>query len=1319
MTPRPGTTPVRCLIVVLLLLFAQPAPASAAESANPADSPPAMTADGVARVHRLTLITGDVVTYTVGADGRSTADIDAAESPGRPEPSFGTMTTQDGFFVYPSDALPFVTTGALDRNLFNLNALAEDGRDDTTSTTIPVIANYQPSTQSLEQKAGALAAAETRTVLPTASAVGLRVDKARAGEFWQSLAAGSPQLRHDVARLTLDRRVRVVLDRSTVQVGAPAAWQAGLDGTGSTVAVVDTGIDAGHPDLAGKVTASADFSGEGDTADRHGHGTHVASIAAGTGAASGGKYRGVAPAAKLVVAKVFDSTGEGDTSQVMAGIDWAVSTGAKIVNLSLGAGVTDGADPLSEQVDELSAKTGTLFVVASGNSGPGDRTVTTPGSAAAALTVGAVDDAGKLAWFSSRGPRLRDALVKPEITAPGVEITAARASGTAMGAPVDDDYTSASGTSMATPHVAGAAALLLQQHPQWTGQALKNALASTAKDLGLRWYEQGAGLLDLNRVVTQPATGPATASFGRLERSPASTGVTGRTLTYTNESDQPLTFGLSLSVQQWDGGKPPPDGVKLETGTLSVPPKSTAELKVTADPAKGAPGVYGGTVVATTPDGKTVLRTPLSTYHAPPLFPVSLRLLDSAGKPATLAALQLIDDSGGTAYPNDPMLGQLTQQVDLVGGTGQVSLPAGKYSALGWVMERGLEVRRWSALSVAEASISGPAQLTLDASKAVPVELVTPAPTDQRDRTVMLRRVLPGYVGEAGLTGGATGWQVRATAAPATKTGEISLQDTASLARSTVEMKQGGTALNPVYDVPTLAAAWPGEHSAPVVFAGAGRAEDFAGLDVKGKVALVRIPVPPGAADPVGAVTQGAVSAAAQAAAAGAVAVVPYAGVPGALPITGLTSTTLPQLSLGWEQGELVRKAGGPLSLLVRAAPEVMYNLSYLDANGVPAAHVRQVDHQQLVATRTGYHADLAGLSAQKNFYAFPTGRWKTQPLQGTKIPVPGSWTEYTGPGDDRQVWKRVVTQSGPGPAGKKASLAMHQQNIYRPGEKSRPDEHWFRAPMHGTAVELRPDHPARYPATADGWRVLCSLCRTGDLFAPALQWADANGGHFTSPYENGKYFVTTETHLYRGDTEIPRDNAGDPFAQFPVYRLAPEPAVYRLSTVDVLPTQAHIGTPSTPLFAHAPRTETTWTFASARSADAPPAGYNCHADATACAFQPLILLDHRFPLDLGNRAPAGGPFDFEIAAAEHSGARGGGPVTQLKVTYSTDNGVTWTAATAKPLGDTRWAVTVQHPPLAATAGAVSVRTEAKDSAGNTVTSTTHRAYLLAPPSTG
>ncbi|MBN6042076.1 S8 family peptidase [Amycolatopsis sp. 195334CR] len=1310
-SPRTGATPARCLIAVLLLLFALPAaPAFAAD--------PPVTTTAVARVHRLTLITGDVVTHTVDRDGRSTADIDAAESPGRPEPSFGTMTTPDGFFVYPSDALPFVSAGVLDRNLFNLSALAEDGRDDSTSGTIPVIADYdgEPGIQSLEQKADALAAAETRSVLPTASAVGLRVDKARAGEFWESLTAGSPRLRHDVARLTLDRRVRVVLDKSTAQVGAPAAWQAGLDGTGSTVAVVDTGIDAGHPDLAGKVTASADFSGEGDVVDRHGHGTHVASIAAGTGAASGGKYRGVAPAAKLVVAKVFDSSGAGDTSQVMAGIDWAVGTGAKIVNLSLGAGVTDGADPLSEQVDELSAKTGTLFVVAAGNSGPGDRTVTTPGSAAAALTVGAVDDAGKLAWFSSRGPRLRDALVKPELTAPGVEIAAARASGTAMGAPVDENYTSASGTSMATPHVAGAAALLLQQHPQWTGQALKNALASTAKDLGLRWFEQGAGLLDLNRVVSQPATGPATASFGRLERTPAGTAVTERTLAYTNESDQPLALSLSLSVQQWDGGKPPPDGVKLGTSTLSVPPKSTGQLTVTADPAKGAPGVYGGTVVASTPDGKTVLRTPLSTYHAPPLFPVTLRVLDSAGKPASMAAVQLIDDSGGTAYPNDPMLGPLTQQVDLVGGTGQVSLPAGRYSALGWVMERGLAVRRWSALSVAEASITGPAQLTLDATKAVPVDLVTPAPTDQRDRTVMLRRVLPSYVGEAGLTAGATAWQVRATPAPATKTGEISLQDTASLAQSTVAAKQGGTTLNPVYDVPTLAAAWPGEHTAPVVFAGAGRAEDFTGLDVKGKIALVRIPVPPGAADPVAAVFQGAVNAATQAAAAGAVAVVPYAGVPGALPITGLTSTTLPQLSLGWDQGELVRQAGTPLTLLVRAAPELMYNLSYLDANGVPAAHVRQVDHQQLVATRTGYHADLPGLSAQKNFYAFPTGRWKTQPLQGTKIPVPGSWTEYTGPGDDRQVWKRVVTQSGPGPGGKKASLAMHQQNIYRPGEKTRPDEHWFRAPVHSTAVELRPDHPARYPATADGWRVLCSLCRSGDLFAPALQWADSEGGHFTSPYENGKYFTTTETHLYRGDTEIPRDNAGDPFAQFPVYRLAPEPAVYRLSTVDVLPAQAQIGAPSTSLFAHAPRTETTWTFASARTTDAPPPGYHCHAEGTACAFQPLILLDHRFPLDLGNRAPAGGPFEFEITAAEHSGARGGGPVTQLKTAYSTDDGVTWTAATAKPLGDARWTVTVQHPPQA---GAVSLRTEAKDSAGNTVTSTTLRAYLLAAPSAG
>ena len=147
-------------------------------------------------------------------------------------------------------------------------------------------------------------------------------------------------------------------------------------------------------------------------------------------------------------------------------MEWA-ATRADVINMSLGGSdPDDGNDPLSLAVDALSKQTGALFVIAAGNSGGA---ISSPGSAASALTVGAVDRNDKLADFSSRGPLVTSNVAKPELVAPGVDIVAARAAGTNLQDPIDRHYEAISGTSMASPHVAGAAALLVQRHPDWTG----------------------------------------------------------------------------------------------------------------------------------------------------------------------------------------------------------------------------------------------------------------------------------------------------------------------------------------------------------------------------------------------------------------------------------------------------------------------------------------------------------------------------------------------------------------------------------------------------------------------------------------------------------------------------------------------------------------------------------------------------------------------------------------------------------------------------------------------------------------------------------
>ena len=299
-----------------------------------------------------------------------------------------------------------------------------------------------------------------------------------------------------VERIWYDMPVHALLDVSVPHIGVTRVWERGDEGGGVRVAILDTGCDLNHPDLQDRVQDSVDFSGKGSAQDGNGHGTHVAGIVAGTGLASNGRYRGVAPGADLYIAKVLDDEGNGRMSDVMAGLDWAIAQQAQIVNLSLGSDVScDGTDALSEACDAAVGK-GLVVVVAAGNSGPGSRTVGSPGCAREVMTVGASSDDDQVANFSSRGPT-SDGRVKPDIVAPGVNIISARAAGTSLGSgQVSEFYTSLSGTSMATPHVSGVAALLLAAEPSLTPRQIKEIFKETAVDLELSLNTQGAGRID-------------------------------------------------------------------------------------------------------------------------------------------------------------------------------------------------------------------------------------------------------------------------------------------------------------------------------------------------------------------------------------------------------------------------------------------------------------------------------------------------------------------------------------------------------------------------------------------------------------------------------------------------------------------------------------------------------------------------------------------------------------------------------------------------------------------------------------------------------
>lgn len=255
--------------------------------------------------------------------------------------------------------------------------------------------------------------------------------------------------------------------------------------TDIVVAVIDTGIDATHVDLDdGKVIAFKDFVNNRTTAyDDHGHGTHCASIISGTGEGNSA-YKGVAYGTALIGLKVLDSTGNGSMSNIDAAIDWCITNKAtyniKVMSMSLGAsGSYDGTDSTCVLVNKA-FDNGIVPIIAAGNDGPNTYTVGTPGAAAKAITVGAMGDPGEkgffLAYFSSRG-YTADGRIKPDITAPGYNIMAAKANST-------NQYISMSGTSMATPFVAGTVALMLDANPALTPTDIKNKLTTTVQDWG-------------------------------------------------------------------------------------------------------------------------------------------------------------------------------------------------------------------------------------------------------------------------------------------------------------------------------------------------------------------------------------------------------------------------------------------------------------------------------------------------------------------------------------------------------------------------------------------------------------------------------------------------------------------------------------------------------------------------------------------------------------------------------------------------------------------------------------------------------------------
>jgi subtilisin family serine protease len=357
-----------------------------------------------------------------------------------------------------------------------------------------------------------------------------------------------------------DRRVHALLEDSAYQIKADYAWDNAITGQGVKVCVVDTGIDYTHPDLQNKVIAQYNaITDTEDAMDDNGHGTHCAGIIASDGL----QYRGVSHDVSLMAAKVLDESGNGFASDVVLGIIWCVGQGADVISLSLGEGLYSGTcdhDEMAQAVNEV-VDAGVVVVCAAGNDGDSNAMVS-PACASKVIAVGAVDKLDNIASYSDGGEEL-------DVVAPGgdqlggdsfPEIVSTYSTEVAnnplycmysITEECWDDwfvvdgtrYIRAVGTSMATPHVAGAAALLLEENPNLSPSQIKTALEENADDLGAPGWDNiyGWGRINIEKA---------------LDNIPPEAGEMVVTITEPNTADTLMIneeFGLAAEVDCFGG----------------------------------------------------------------------------------------------------------------------------------------------------------------------------------------------------------------------------------------------------------------------------------------------------------------------------------------------------------------------------------------------------------------------------------------------------------------------------------------------------------------------------------------------------------------------------------------------------------------------------------------------------------------------------------------------------------------------------------------------------------------------------------------------
>ncbi|OLF05327.1 hypothetical protein BLA60_36465 [Actinophytocola xinjiangensis] len=1134
MTRRSRRT-VRSLGLTLSAAMAATLAVTPSTAAQPTATAPDGRAPQVVSQHAITLITSDVVDLRIMSNGDATATVRPAQ--GREHIGYANRRAGEDLYVVPTDAMAMISAGTLDEELFNVSALADAGYDDAHSDAIPLIVEYAPS-RARAATAAVPPGATAEHTLESINARSLREAKDSAREFWTAVSGSGADrdaatgmataAAASVEKIWLNRKARVSLTESVPQVGAPDAWAAGYDGTGTTVAVLDTGIDDTHPDLdGGKVVAAQNFTADPDAVDRHGHGTHVASIVAGSGEGNPANRRGVAPGAKLISAKVLDAGGSGDFAGIIEGLEWAAAQGADVANMSLGTNApSDGNDPLVQAVDAISASSDMLVVVAAGNLGSGASTIASPGWADSALTVGAVSKQDALASFSSRGPRLGDYAIKPDMTGPGVDIVAARANGSSLGEIVDGNYQKLSGTSMAAPHVAGAAAILAQRFPGRGNAELKDTLvsSSTAVD-GQTVYQQGSGRLDVARASEQQAyASPGTLNLGYFTYDGAKDPVT-ETVTYRNEGTAELTLDLSLSVTDGEGAPAPAGMFAVSASSVTVPAGGTADVTVTVDPGTAPIGLYGGRLSAT--GGGVALHTSVGAYLEPQMHNVTVTGIARDGRPAAVVSFTELW-SLATGRFESKGFSKDSNEVTF-------RVPPGTYNLAGYLGTAdaantyALEV---TAVTRPELQVDRDMSITLDARSASPITLTTDRPTAPTTFTLSYHRDFEDKNFHSSFTLSPPISRGYATATDTVTQGNFEFYSRWDLIAPPLEASVVAPQRTPLTPYPMSAAApVDGSHDKPVTYVGLGRPQDYAGKDVRGRIALISR----------GETTFAEKVAAASAAGAwGAVVfndrpglVITAGGTPGQVSIHGFTLEQEPGLALV----EMLKQ--GPLTLRVSgtAVSPYFYDLLLPEKQRVPTTLNYDINRRTTASIDTTFSADTPTTAGDVRHISRPWPTFSVGFLR--EFPRPLERTYLVSANDT--YWRQSVWSNAPfdGEFG-------DEYVQYRPGARLNAD--WLgRVSRPGASAKLD-----------------TQVTRTADGFEMALLPFSDSGGHHGYGWSGDE--LTTK--LYAGDTLL-AERPGAPTGDFPAVA---DPATYRLEFT---------GKRATPWSLYGTQTATTWQFAS------------------------------------------------------------------------------------------------------------------------------------------